>query len=79
LFQLGKINLVDFQKLNNFDPAFEALIASCLEIQPLNIKQKFMRIYAEIYIALEKISECMTQNSVYGCAVKVKLNRHDIV
>jgi hypothetical protein len=62
-----------FQKLNNFDAAFEALVATCLELPPLNMKQKFLRHYAEIYIALEKVSDCSRKTSnIYNCAEKVK-------
>jgi hypothetical protein len=60
--------------LNNFDAEFEAMVATCLELPPLNVKQKFLRHYAEIYIALEKVSDCSRKPDIYSCAEKVMPN-----
>uniref|UniRef100_F5GTM2 Hypothetical secreted protein n=1 Tax=Simulium guianense TaxID=445764 RepID=F5GTM2_SIMGU len=61
-------------KLAHYDQEFEGLVATCLALQPLKVKQKFMRIYAEIYINLEKISACATDknaNEAYTCVNKM--------
>uniref|UniRef100_D1FQ09 Hypothetical secreted protein n=1 Tax=Simulium nigrimanum TaxID=683695 RepID=D1FQ09_SIMNI len=64
-------------KVEHYDLEFEGLVQTCLALQPLKVNQKFMRIYAEIYIALEKTYACSTKktlNEVYDCIHKMAVD-----